>query len=397
MDILDSIKPTLREEQKAEKIVNKFLNKINKRLVGAEAVVGGSFAKNTWLKGDHDIDIFVMFSKKHNNKISNLLEKTLKELFFFVNKINGSRDYFQIKYRGYLFEVIPVLRIDDPSEAENIMDISPMHVSWVRENINAKEDEVRRLKMFCKANHCYGAETYIKGFSGYVTEILTIYYGSFDEVIKNAVNWKEYDIIDVKKRKIVIRNMDKSKLSPLIVIDPIQKERNAAAALSKEKFELFIEVSKDYLKKQSQNFFIKKNIIPDDAIVLKVKALKGREDIVGAKLLKAYEYIKNKLNEDFGIKKSSWFWNKKIIFWYIPKTGELSEYTKHYGPPVGDEINLEKFKEKWNDKKLFSEHGRVYINIKRKHTKLKPYLIDLIKDNELKEKIKSIKILKLIK
>ena len=37
----------------------------------------------------------------------------------------------------------------------------------------------------------------------------------------------------------MLRSMDKSKLSPLVVIDPIQKERNAAAALSKEKFNLF--------------------------------------------------------------------------------------------------------------------------------------------------------------
>lgn len=395
MNILDKIKPTQKEEKKARKIVDKFLNKINKRLVGAEAIVGGSFAKNTWLKGDYDIDIFVLFSmRQDSDKISGLLENVLKKLFFFVNKINGSRDYFQIKYKGFLFEVIPVLRIDDPSEAKNIMDISPMHVSWVKENINGKEDEVRKLKMFCKANHCYGAESYIKGFSGYVNEILTVYYGSFDEVIKNAITWKEYDVIDVKGRKIVIRNIDKSKLSPLIVIDPVQKERNAAAALSKEKFDLFIEASKDYLKKPSEKFFVKKNIIPENAIVLKIKPLKGREDIVGSKLLKAYEFIRDKLNEDFEIKKSSWFWNNKIIFWYNTKIDELPEYKRHYGPPIGDEINLEKFKEKWNDKKLFSENGRVYVNIKRKHTKLKPYLNELVKDKELKDKAKSIKIIK---
>lgn len=394
MDVLKLAKPTLKEEIRTQKIVDKFLNKLNRRLIGAVAIVGGSFAKNTWLSGDHDIDIFVAFSKKHDkDKISNILETTLKKVFLFVNKIEGSRTYYQIKFKGYLFEIIPVLKIDDPEEAENIMDISPMHVHWVNNNVKNKDD-VRKLKLFLKANYCYGAESYIKGFSGYVTEILIAYYGSFDRVIESAIDWKEYDIIDTKNRKIVLRTIDKSKLSPLIVIDPVQKERNAAAALSKEKFDLFIKICKEYVKSYSTDFFIKKLKIPENAIVLKVKPLKGRKDIVGSKLLKVYEYIKNKLDEDFVIEESSWNWDKKVLFWYVVKNKELSEFKKHYGPHLDDRFNLEKFKEKWTNNKIFAEAGRVYINIKRKNTKLKPFVQDLINDNELKDKLKSIKIYK---
>ena len=393
MDVLDLIKPNQREELKANKITYKFLEKLNNRLIAAEAVVGGSFAKDTWLKGDHDIDIFVIFSKKYDsNKISGILEKILKKSFFFIKKINGSRDYFQVNYKGYLFEVIPVMKIDNPNEAENIMDISPLHVSWVRDNASGLNDEIRKLKLFMKSINCYGAESYMKGFSGYVSEILTIYYGSFEKVLKNAVLWREYEIIDVKKRKIVIKNIDKSKLSLLIVIDPVQKERNAAAALSKEKFDLFIKKSREYLKSPSIEFFTKKFLIPDDAIVLIVKPLKGRTDIIGAKLLKAFEFICDKLNEDFEVSESAWNWEKKAVFWYKTRTKELSEYKKHYGPPIGDEINLEKFKEKWAGHKIFHENGRVYINVKRKETKLEPYLKNLINEEELKDKLKSIKI-----
>ncbi|MDD5649516.1 MAG: nucleotidyltransferase domain-containing protein [Candidatus Nanoarchaeia archaeon] len=395
MDVLKLAKPTKREQIRTQKIVDKFLNKLNRRLVGATAIVGGSFAKNTWLSGDHDIDIFVLFSKKHDNeKISSVLENTLRQVFLFIKKIAGSRDYFQIKYKGCLFEVIPVLKIDNPEEAKNIMDISPMHVTWVKEHINGKEDDVRKLKLFLKANHCYGAESYIKGFSGYVAEILTIYYGSFDRVIESAVDWQEFDIIDTKKRKIMLRNVDKSKISPLVVIDPIQKERNAAAALSKEKFNLFIKACNEYVKSYSQEFFIKKYKIPENAIVLQAKPLKGRKDIVGVKLLKAYEYIKDKLDEDFGVEDSSWYWNKKAIFWYVTEDKEISEFKKHYGPHISDEYNLEKFREKWKDEKIMAESGRVFINVKRKHTKVRSYLQELLKDNEVKDKVKSIKIIK---
>src|SRR3989344_4017291 len=115
MDVLDLIKPNQKEESRANKIVCKFIEKLNKRLIAAEAVVGGSFAKDTWLKGDHDIDVFAIFSKKYDSKkIPEMLGKLLKKLFFFVKKVNGSRDYFQVRFNGYLFEVIPVIKIDSP-------------------------------------------------------------------------------------------------------------------------------------------------------------------------------------------------------------------------------------------------------------------------------------------
>ncbi|MBS3163629.1 nucleotidyltransferase domain-containing protein [Candidatus Woesearchaeota archaeon] len=396
MDISDLVKPTQKEEQKSKEIVSKFLDRLNNKLIAAEAIVGGSFAKDTWLKGDHDIDIYTIFSRRYDPaKISEILEKLLRKEFLFIKKINGSRDYFQIKFRGYLFEVIPVLKIDNPNEAENIMDISQMHVSWVKENINGLNSDVRKLKLFMKANNCYGAESYIRGFSGYVSEILVIYYGSFGNVLKNAILWREFEIVDTKNRKILIKNMDKSKISPLIVIDPVQKERNAAAALSKEKFDLFIKKAREYIKKPSIKFFSRTFVVPEDATVLKVKPLVGRTDVIGAKLLKAYEYIRDKLDEEFGISDSSWNWDGKAVFWYTTKTKELAEYTKHYGPPVEDETNLEKFKEKWEGYKLFMENDKVYINIKRKHTKLKPYLNYLVKNDDLKDKIKSIKIVRI--
>ncbi len=40
-----------------------MVKKINKKLKKARAVVGGSIAKKTFLKGDYDVDIFVQFDK----------------------------------------------------------------------------------------------------------------------------------------------------------------------------------------------------------------------------------------------------------------------------------------------------------------------------------------------
>ena len=59
--VLDSIKPSKEEEKQVKKVVGAFLDKLNKNLKDAKAVLGGSGAKNTWLKGSHDIDVFVQF------------------------------------------------------------------------------------------------------------------------------------------------------------------------------------------------------------------------------------------------------------------------------------------------------------------------------------------------
>ena len=348
MDVLESIKPTRAEELKAKKIVSKFLAKLNKRLVGGEAVVGGSFAKNTWLKGDHDIDIFVLFGKKQDtNKISEILEKTIKQVFLFVNKIAGSRDYFQIKYKGYLFELIPVLKIDNPEEALNIMDISPMHVSWVNKNINGKEDDVRKLKMFMKAANCYGAESYIKGFSGYVLELLLAYYKTFSRLSKAAHKWTDKTIIDIERhytRNEVLARLNQSKIqSPLIVVDPTWPERNAAAALSKESFEGFKKACLEYVKKPSTKFFdmkkfdLKKELNrynPKDCFVLEMTPSLSNRDIEGTKVLKIYEKIYRRLKDQgFEIRRSGWQFDEKAVVWFVVKNGKLSRNEKHYGPP----------------------------------------------------------------
>ena len=146
--------------------VQPFLNKVNAELksnkLNAEAVLGGSLAKDTYLQ-DTDVDIFVKFNLAYKNKdISQLLEKALKK--FKPIKVHGSRDYFHIKE----YELVPVLDCKDSSEIMNVTDVSPLHVNWIKKHIKNKADEIRLVKQFCKANGVYGAESNINGFSGYI-------------------------------------------------------------------------------------------------------------------------------------------------------------------------------------------------------------------------------------
>jgi len=259
-DVLDEIKPSKEEVKEITKNINNFIKQI--KCKDTKIILGGSMAKGTWLKDKFDADIFVQFDydKYKDKDISKELEKMLKN--FKTIKLHGSRDYFQIE-NSITYEVVPTLSIKKAEDALNITDVSPLHSLWVKKNSDDKlKDEIRLTKQFFKANKLYGAESYIKGFSGYVLEILTIHYGSFIKLLKAAKKYKENEVVDTAKHhKDVFFEVNSSKLtSPIIVIDPVQKGRNAAAALSKNKLNTLIEISKKFLDKPSKDFFTEKKL-----------------------------------------------------------------------------------------------------------------------------------------
>jgi len=237
--ILEQINQNKVEKKQLDKKVKEFLKKLKNKDI--KFYVGGSYAKNTFLKDNLDIDIFAKFNYKkyHDKNISKELKKFLKSEFRRKVKIvHGSRDYFHILENNLKFEIVPVLDIKKSSNSQNIMDFSPLHVKFVKKKTNRKkQNEIKILKYFCRANDLYGAESYIRGFSGYVLELLIIKYGSFDKLIKNVKTWKDEEVIYFGRNKEkALRELNKSKkVSPLIIIDPVQEDRNAAAAISKKK------------------------------------------------------------------------------------------------------------------------------------------------------------------
>ena len=269
LEVLEDIKPSKDYEKDILGNANNIISAINKGIKNAKAVLGGSGAKGTWLK-TFDVDIFVKFNynkfSDKSDELSNILEKLLKKKFKIV-KLHGSREYFQIRREKFTFEIVPILDIKKAEQAKNITDVSPLHSNFVRKH-KKLANEIRLAKQFFKAGKVYGAESYIRGFSGYVCEILTVNYGSFLNLIKSASKWKEKTVIDVMKYyegQNVFNAINKSKLlSPLVVIDPVQKDRNAAAALDHEKFDIIRRRSKEFLKNPVKEFFEEKVLSEND-------------------------------------------------------------------------------------------------------------------------------------
>ena len=405
--VLAGIKPSMQEEKNKRKKIKVFLKRLNKNLDGETAILGGSAKKGTWLMDSYDADIFVKFNYKKfrekSSKISDILGKSLRKEFKGMKRVHGSRDYFQIIENGFLFEIIPILNIKISDQAVNITDISPLHAKWVEKKMKSPDD-IRLAKAFAKAQDVYGAESFIQGFSGYCIEILTIHYGSFIGFIKAVSKWKKRTTIDIMKyHKNIMIEVNKSKLiSPLVLIDPVQKGRNVAAALSEKNYYKMINAAKSFLKNPSQDFFVRKSLSSEDVkqkyinkntTILKINPKSGKEDVVGSRILKCFEYTSRKLVEkDFTLTDSGWYWDRKkeSFMWFITKEKELKKEMIQKGPPTKLKDFVKEFRKK--HKNNFIRKKIVFARIKRKYTTPKSVIKNVIKLKYITEKVKGIKI-----
>lgn len=381
-EILHEVKPSKEEITKIKLNLNSFLERVKKNIkkqkIKAEVFIGGSFAKNTMIKSkEYDIDVFIRFDGKYKEKMSNLTEKILAG--FKKQRIHGSRDYFKIKIdKGFFIEIVPVKKIKNPKEAENVTDFSYSHVNYIKNKLKSDKilDGIRLAKIFCHANNSYGAESYIKGFSGYSLELLIYYFKGFDNFVGAIAKSKsgEKVIIDIEKhfknKQEVLINVNSSKLqSPIILIDPTYKQRNALAALSNETFNNFREICKKFLKNPGREFFVKKEIDflniksekNSEMIKMEIKTEKQEGDIAGSKLMKFYRHLESEIAKYFSIAKKGFQYNNdksSKVFFIVKRKKELI----FNGPKVGDADNIKLFKKK--HKKTFVKSGRIYSSQK---------------------------------
>ncbi len=379
---IELIKPNSKNINRIKTITNDFVRNLEKKLksknIHADVFIGGSLAKKTIVKKKkYDVDIFVRFDRKYeDDEISKILGKILNK----AKRIHGSRDYYKTIIKGIIFEIIPVIKINKTGEARNITDLSYFHVNYINKIINKNKklaDEILLAKTFTHTQNCYGAESYIHGFSGYSLELLICYYRSFLKFIKEiskAETKNERIIIDDKKfyknKNEVLRELNESKIqSPIILIDPTFKERNALAGLSKETFEKFKENCRKFLKNPDEKFFKVKDIkeelkrkYKNKLIILEVKTSKQAGDIAGSKSKKFFEFFALGLEREFiaKLKEFEYDDNKNLACFYFVVEKKKDEINR--GPPVTAVENLKNFKKA--HPKAFIKKNFAYAKIK---------------------------------
>lgn len=356
---------------KARDFVSTLKTNLKKKKIKADVFVGGSFGKGTLTKSDgYDVDIFVRFDKKYKD-----LTKELKKILpRNGKKVHGSRDYFKFGDGKLDFEVVPVLKIRKPQDAENVTDLSYFHVSYVKKKLNSKlEREVSLAKRFCKAQGFYGAESYINGFSGYALECLIIHYNSFNKMLRELVKVKEKLVIDParhykRKADALIELNDSKTKGPLVLVDPTFKERNILAALNHETFEKFRAVAKKFLRNSSEMFFVTSGFDVEkfrkkkgEFVHVALETNRQEGDIAGTKMKKFSRLLVMEFDKYFDILGKEFVYNggKSSDFYLIVKSRKK---IVRRGPPVKDKKNAMKFRKK--NKKVVVKKGILYAHDK---------------------------------
>ncbi|MFA5856130.1 MAG: hypothetical protein WC867_02135 [Candidatus Pacearchaeota archaeon] len=377
---IEKIRPNKEDINKINKFSKEFLinlkSSLKKSNIDAEGFIGGSVAKNTVIKTDdeiYDIDIFVRFKEKYKEKnISEILESVLKNDY---KRVHGSRDYFHIIKDNLIIEIIPVIKVKNPQKATNVTDLSFFHVKYVLDKIKKDKklaDEIRLAKAFCHSQNCYGAESYIKGFSGYSIELLIIHYKSFLNFLKAIANEKELILIDdlkhYKNKKNILNELNESKLkSPIILIDPTFKDRNALSGLSEETFQKFKKASIEFLKNPNISFFTKKDILAEfekekNLKILIIKTNKQKGDIAGTKSKKFHNYLISQIKKEFLVIKSDFKYEEEnnVAYSYISIKEKGIETVK--GPPIKMTDHFNSFKK--SHPEFFIKNNISYAKLK---------------------------------
>ena len=251
-----TVVPSKIIEKSKKEIAELALELVEKEIKGFSEIVGlefgGSFAKNTWLAEDADIDIFIRFKKSTSDKKFEKISKkigfhALKKYFPYVRY--SEHPYVEAKIKDTKINVVPCYDVKI-GQWKSAADRSPFHTRFMGKSLTLQlRNEVRILKAFLKSNGLYGAEIAKQGFSGYVSEVLILHFGSFENVIKSISEIKENQVIG---------NAEKKFETPLVIIDPIDSTRNLAAAISNENLGKFVFIARSFKEKPKLEFFKQK-------------------------------------------------------------------------------------------------------------------------------------------
>lgn len=262
--VLDRIKPSAGERSEERKFANELVAKVAKAAPGScEVVLTGSIAKGTYLRDSKDIDVFVLFPKKlPKKKLEKSIEQVVKRAFpgTGYQLSYAEHPYVRFHHEGRRIDLVPAYKIKKASERISAVDRSVLHTRYILRNMNAKQrDDVLLLKKLLKANGLYGAEIKIEGFSGYLCELLIHKYKSFNSLVSTVSRWKPPLVIDLKKfhKPKELKTLPERFNSHLVVIDPTDKKRNVAAAVSKENLKKFILLCQCFKRNPNKTFFFR--------------------------------------------------------------------------------------------------------------------------------------------
>ncbi len=409
-NVLKQTTPSREEKRRilalAEKLKQKVEATAEKAGLDVEVRLEGSVAKNTWLRESPDIDVFMRVPpavprEAFGTTYLNIAKKATagaKQVERFAE-----HPYLEAFLDGTRVNIVPCYRVEK-GEWKSATDRTPYHTDYVKPLLSEKLcGEIQLLKRFMKGVDVYGAEIKVGGFSGYLCELLVLFYGSFLQALKAASGWKARTFIDLegyyKGREGELRLIFEE---PLVIVDPVDKGRNAASAVRRERLDEFVAASRVLLDNPSVELFYPQETQPlslertakafkergSSIVLIRFGKVKAVPDILWGQLYKSQRSLRKLVEQhDFNlIHDAVWSDEQSLnVFLLEVEHRRLPPLKKHLGPPLEKRSECEKFlKKHTGSRQTLSgpriEEGRWVVETTRKYTDIVELLEDKLKD-----------------
>ncbi|APW96769.1 CCA tRNA nucleotidyltransferase [Halobiforma lacisalsi AJ5] len=253
--VRDRVDPDPDERERLREVADRLAERAESaatdRCPDADVVQVGSTARDTWISGDRDIDLFVRFPPE-------LDRDTLEEYGLAVGHATlpeGHEEYAEHPYvkgtvEGFDVDVVPCFRLESATDIRSAVDRTPFHNSYLEARLD--EDlaaDVRVTKQFLKGIGAYGSDLRTRGFSGFLTELLVCEYGGFRPLLEAARDWHPQVELDPESHG------QASFDDPLVAIDPTDPERNVAAVCSAANVARFQHYAREFLAEPAVEYF----------------------------------------------------------------------------------------------------------------------------------------------
>ncbi len=255
------VSPTAEETENEKHVANELVQRLAAKARQARVVFVGSAARDTGLRGDRDIDLFLAYPQTltRDEIVERTIAATKNAIPIRWEMHYAEHPYLQGTYLGYRVEVIPSFQIAPHEPVKSAVDRSILHMDYLQNRLSREQRrDVRCLKKLLKTNGLYGAELQIAGFSGLVCEQLVLNYRNLWGLLAAAAEWKVPVFIDLEgnwPNATDRENLHQKYPTPLLLIDAVDKNRNAAAALSETNLYKFIALARAFTRKPALTYF----------------------------------------------------------------------------------------------------------------------------------------------
>lgn len=361
--VRERVEPTDAEREQLEKtaahVIERTKEAVAELPVEADVLRVGSTGRETWLRGDRDIDVFVRFP-------TTLDRESLREYGLAVGHRvlpDGRLEYAEHPYvtgevSGYSIDLVPCFGVESAADIRSAVDRTPFHAEYISDRL-ARElaTDVRVLKRFCETIGIYGSDLRTRGFSGYLSELLVLEYGGFIEVVEAAAEWRPPVILDPENHAAA--EFD----DPLVVIDPTDPQRNVAAVVTTENVARFQHHARLLIADPSTERFevpapatIDANALTShlDArsttvIAVRFPVPEMVEDQLYPQLRRSRDGIVDALGErGFLVLRADLFAREDAVIFLELAISEQPAITRHPGPPVHVRNHAEAFLARWD-------------------------------------------------